>query len=134
MVVTECVVDVLEAVEIQHQHRPRLAAAFRSSQRLQNLLTEQPAVGEARETVVECLVLECGGVSSALRNVAYHREREGRIPVRHATALHLDGEDRAVAVPSGHVRSAAGNQQVDRRDTSGRLEDMKVPIMLRRNH
>src|SRR3989475_4213309 len=54
-VVPETVVDLLEDVEVDEQHRQRLVRAFRARERLIEPVAEDTPVGEARETVVERL-------------------------------------------------------------------------------
>ena len=56
-IVAERVVDLLEAVEIEHQQGDLLARAAIAGQRLGQAILEQGAVGEAGELVVQRLVL-----------------------------------------------------------------------------
>ena len=67
---SERVVDLLEAVEIHHQHGARLAGPVRGRDRLVHAVTEQGAVRQPGESVVERLVLERLGVGLALGDVA----------------------------------------------------------------
>src|ERR1700687_1438508 len=57
-VVTERVVDVLEAIEVEQQHAEHLLVAARSEQRLAESVAEQAAVGQSGQRVVQSLVLE----------------------------------------------------------------------------
>ena len=52
VIVSERVVDLLEAVEIHHQHAARLVAPVRRRERLVHVVTEQGAVRQAGESVV----------------------------------------------------------------------------------
>ena len=56
-VVTERVVDLLEVIEIHQHHREAPVVGGRFLDRLPQLEPEQQAVGEARQMVVERLVL-----------------------------------------------------------------------------
>jgi hypothetical protein len=56
--VAEAVVDLLEAVEVQEQHRHRGAVASGPQQGVVDPVLEQGPVGERREAVVEGLVRE----------------------------------------------------------------------------
>ena len=59
-IVAERVVDLLEAVEIEHQQGDLLARAAIAGQRLGEAVLEQGAVGEAGQLVVERLMLGIG--------------------------------------------------------------------------
>ena len=89
------VVDVLEVVDVQHEHRQRRVRAARLLQRLQQPLVEDAVVEEAGERVGACLMLETlsdlgvvererGRVAEALRDL------ELRLAERDAVALAVD--------------------------------------------
>ena len=56
--VAEAVVDGLEVVEVDEQHRQRPAEAAACAQRVLDAVEEQGAVGEAGQRVVERLVAQ----------------------------------------------------------------------------
>ncbi|MNN23892.1 hypothetical protein D3C81_1373030 [compost metagenome] len=85
--VAEAVVDVLEAVEVEEQHRALAAVFLLAVERRQQAAFEQRAVRQAGQRVVVCLVVEFGlGVLEA-GNVGEHRDKVGDevLPVAHGT-------------------------------------------------
>src|SRR6202162_6665645 len=57
-VVAERVVDVLEAIEIEEQNAEHVLVAPGGQQRLAQPVSKEAPVGESRERVVECLILQ----------------------------------------------------------------------------
>ena len=76
VVVPERVIDLLEPVEIHHQHRPRLVVALGRRERLKHVLAEQGAVRQPGQRVMQRLMLETLGVRLALGDVTHERQRE----------------------------------------------------------
>ena len=70
-VVPEVVVDGLELVEVDEQHRHRAVAAVHARERLARAIHQQQPVGQPRERVVQRLALEPHAVGHVLR---------GRVP------------------------------------------------------
>ena len=69
-VVAEAVVDLLEPVEVDEQHREDAPGALRARERLVEPVAEQGAVGEAGEPVVERLARQLLLEPDALGDVA----------------------------------------------------------------
>ncbi len=69
-VVSQRVVDVFEAVEVEQQHAEHLLVAARRQQGLPQTVAEQAPVGQPGQCVVQGLVLERVGVGLALGDVA----------------------------------------------------------------
>ena len=80
-VVAERVVHLLEPVEIDEQHRERLAGARRAGQRLVEPVAEERPVGETRQAVVEGLVHELLFEPDALGDVAGVQHDPADVPV-----------------------------------------------------
>ena len=72
-IVAERVVDLLEAVEIEHQQRDLLAGAAIAGQRLIEPVLEQGAIGEPGELIVQRLML--GGLLTILQLLHEIEER-----------------------------------------------------------
>ncbi len=96
LLVAERVVDAFEPVEIHHQHGPRLAVASGRKERPEQVLPKQRAVRQARERVVQRLVLEALDVGLAFGDITHEEEREDLIAKSHLAALHLHRERRTV--------------------------------------
>ena len=71
---TQRVVDVLEAVEVDQQHGHRVPRARRGAHRLVEAIVEQRAVGQARERVAEGQVDDA---RLALREAVAHLAERG---------------------------------------------------------
>ena len=114
----ERIVDRLEAVEVEHQHRERLAVAFHARQRLVHLLQEQRTIGEAGQRVIARHVRELGLDALLRGDVLMDRD-----PAAVVHALMIDGDDAPVAqvVDDGivlahrHVFDAVGRVAAGRR-------------------
>ena len=65
-VVSEVVVDRLELVEVDEQHRHDAVAAVQARERLARAVHQQQAVGQARERIVQRLALEPHAVGDVL--------------------------------------------------------------------
>ena len=86
VLVSERVVDVLEAVQVHHQQRERLAASAAPARiALFDAVREQHAVRQAGERVVQRLVLQRLGVGLALGDVAQAGDVD--VPVPSCTSL-----------------------------------------------
>ena len=104
------VVDVLEVVDVEHQHRERHVRAARLLQRLQEPLVEDAVVEEARERVGAGLMLEAradlGVVERERRRVAEAlRDLELRLAEGDGLALAVDVE-RALDLAARDERDA----------------------------
>ena len=117
----EAVVDELEAVEVEEEHRDAALRALGVCERVREAVDEQQAVGEAREVVVDGLVRERLLGALAVRDVAHLHEVVARLVERVAHDGHVDEhrDDAAVgpdqAVLALIVRLAAAQEAVDPR-------------------
>ena len=73
--VPERVVDGLEVVEVDEQHREKLAVAMGSGDRVRHSVFEQRPVREMRQGIVERLVSQLGFEMPALAEAADHHQR-----------------------------------------------------------
>ena len=89
---SERVVDRLEAVEVEHQDRERLAVTGHARQRLVHLLHEQRPIGEAGQGVVARHVRKLGLDALLRGDVLMDRD-----PAAVVHALMIDGDDAPVA-------------------------------------
>ena len=80
--VPERVVDLLEVVEVEEEHRERAVVAAPAGQRLARGLDEHRAVGEPGDGVVEGLVRELGLERLALADVAGVEQDAADVPPR----------------------------------------------------
>ena len=130
------VVDVLEVVDVQHEHRQRPVRAARLLQRLQQPLVEDAVVEEARERVGAGLMLEAlsdlgvvererGRVAEALRDL------ELRLAERDAVALAVDVQ-RALDLAARDERDADEGFGLHRR--SGHGANARVEVRLVAQH
>jgi len=115
VVVTEGVVDVLEAVEV-HQHDGDLpSAGVALAQRRLGPEREQVAVAEPGERVVECLVL-------LLRDLAAQPFDQPGVLERGADVVGEGGEDlRVLVVEGAHIAEAVARREGA--DDGAALED-----------
>ena len=108
--VAEGVVDVLEVVEVDEEHRDPLARSPRACERVLEPLGEQHAVGEVGERVVERLVGEALLELLALVHAAQGEDHAAEVRVLgHALRLALDEAPAAVGPaqpPLGRGRAA----------------------------
>ena len=130
------VVDVLEVVDVEHEHRERPMRAARLLQRLQQPLVEDAVVEEARQRVGAGLMLEAlsdlgvvererGRVAEALRDL------ELRLAERDAVALAVDVE-RALDLAARDERDADEGFGLHRR--SGHGANARVEVRLVAEH
>ena len=133
-VVPERVVDLLEAVEVHHQHGARVAVALGRRQRPLHVLAEQRAVREAGQPVVQRLVLERLGVRLALGDVAHGDQREAAVAVVRLAVLQLHREGRAVAAQPERLRQAAVRAARRGRVRLGQPQAAQLVAALRGDH
>jgi hypothetical protein len=93
VLVPQHVVDLLEPVKVHHQQRPRFVVAMRRRQSLEYQLTEQLAVRQAGESVMQRQMFEILGVRLASGDVAHEREGQAAIadPRLAVLDLHCEG-------------------------------------------
>ena len=77
---TPGVVDLLEQIDVEEDHRKTTAAALRRGDRLAEPIVEERAVRQARERIVERQLMEiglvpCGGFPAAFLRTG-HREKQ----------------------------------------------------------
>ena len=98
--VTEAVVDRLEIVEVEEDHRECGLLAPRAGQRVPDALVEQRAVGEIGDRIVERLVLELLLEGLALADVAsVEHDAAHRLVLEQVGAEDLELPRRSVMVP-----------------------------------
>ena len=90
--VTERVVDVLEAIEIQQQHGHLLARPLRVFDRLLDPVVEQGAIGQPGQRVVQRHALELGFLQLAFGDIAQDRDADPFLVDLHAAEGGLDRE------------------------------------------
>jgi hypothetical protein len=106
-VVSERVVDVLEAIEVEEQHAEHLLVAARREQCLAQAVTEQASVGQPGERVVQGLVFERVGVSLALGDVAERGDEQVPGADLHRADDELEREQASVLAFAHRLVSAA---------------------------
>ena len=104
---TEGVVDVLEAIEIQQQHGHLLARPLRVFDRLLDPVVEQGAIGQPGERVVQRHALELGFLQLAFGDIAQDRDADPFLVDLHAAEGGLDREGPPGAVPGFKLLNAA---------------------------
>ena len=92
------VVDLLEAIEVEAQHRDLVAVAPRPRQRLLEAVAEQHAVGQAGQRVVVGHEPDLRLGRLALGDVADRRDARAPALVVHGAGQHLDRDVAAVGV------------------------------------
>jgi hypothetical protein len=76
---TERVVDLLEAIEVQEHHRRRQADAARAVQRHAQAVEKQDAVGQARERILQRLLGQADLGVLALQRKPHGTPQQGRV-------------------------------------------------------
>ena len=105
--VAERVVDFLEAVEIEQQHRHRLVRTPRRVDRLRDAVVEQGPVRQAGQGVVQGHALQLGMLRLALRDVAQHRDADPARVDLHAAQRDVDRNAAAVVAQRHELARAA---------------------------
>ena len=105
--VTEGVVDVLEAIEIQQQHGHLLARPLRVLDRLLDPVVEQGAIGQPGQRVVQRHALELGFLELAFGDIAQDRDTDPFFVDLHAAEGGLDREGPPGAMPCFELVNAA---------------------------
>src|ERR1700734_1950539 len=90
--VTEPVVDVLEVVEIQHQHRIATDTSGESLVRMLEAIPEQRSIRQAGEGVMERLVLELALQPDTVGDIAGADDHGGDTIKDRLASVHLDVE------------------------------------------
>ncbi len=86
--VAEAVVDVLEAVQVEHHHRDQLPGAARLRHRLLHPVAQQVAIGQAGERIVVGKIFDAALLHLALGDVLHDAAQDDRV-VRIAPRLRL---------------------------------------------
>ena len=125
----EAVVDLLEAVEVDEQHRERVARPLGPRERLVEPVAEQRAVGEPGEAVVERLPGQLLLEPHALGDVAGVEDDAADLPVvAQVGDVRLEVAPLAEPVPHAGRAPAPGAPCVDRRVDGGEVVGLDEPL------
>jgi hypothetical protein len=113
------IVDVLEAIQVDEKHREGPAFPFRGPDRLLQPVSQQEAVGQTRERVVQRLMLESGQVLAPLADVPEdgHPVHRPSSAGGHRHDFHLERVLRTIRTGRAHL---ALERLADREGAPGR--------------